>query len=249
MKGLLSSDNIDTKRGQNLTIKVIGIMLMSSKFSRQTATNFYPSIDVIDSSGKCLAVGKPLNTDHTNNKNLIYLITKARSQHRKMFLSQFEATPERTKSWMRKLTNSNDQIFFLLEKDGEFVGHYGLIIRDHNLVELDNSILWDENVPKGFMVHVEHAILNFAFGYLNRTSAIARVLNHNLSCVAMHQKTGFKFHSEEPLEKKQLKNDDIILQISNKNQSKQATTYLLSWWLNSKEYWEIRAAAGYSIKT
>ena len=222
---------------------------MSSKFSRQTATNFYPSIDVIDSSGTCLAVGKPLTANHTNNKKLISLMTKARYQHRGMFLSQFEATPERTKSWMGKLANSNNQIFFLLEKDGEFVGHYGLIIRDHNLVEVDNSILWDENVPKGFMVHVEHAILNFAFGYLNKTSAIARVLNHNLSCVAMHQKTGFKFHSEEPLEKKQLENDDIILQVSNKNQPKQTNKYLLSWWLNSNDYWEIRAAAGYCIKT
>ena len=222
---------------------------MSSKFSSQTFTNVYPRIDVINDSGACLAVGKPLNNGHIYNKKLIFLITKARSQHRKMFLSQFEATPERTKLWMRKLANSNDQILFLFERKGKFVGHYGLIIRDNNSVEVDNSILWDQNVPKGFMVHVEHAILNFAFGYLKKSSAIARVLNHNLSCVAMHQKTGFIFQNEQPLEERKMKNGDIVLQVSNKSHSKQTTACLLSWQLNSKEYWKIRASAGYSIQT
>lgn len=209
------------------------------------SNNACPRIVIFDVAGNTIAIGRPIEARDLTDVKLIHALTHARTQNRNRFLSQFSATPERTRAWMSRIVNAKNQLLFLIEIEGKCVGHYGVIIENENSVELDNSILMDQDVPKGFMSHVENAILGFAFGYLLKNMAFGRVLSNNFACVAMHQAAGLRLHRDEPLFGQTLENGDLLLETSNVNNVENAVAQLLHLSITASEYWQIRQELGY----
>lgn len=204
-----------------------------------------PRIVIFDVAGDTIAIGRPIEARDLTDVKLIHALTDARTQNRNRFLSQFSATPERTKTWMSQKVDAEDQVLFLIEIQGKCVGHYGVVIENEYSVELDNSILMDHDVPRGFMSHVEHAILGFVFGYLFKNMAFGRVLSNNFACVAMHQAAGLRLHRHEPLFGQTMENGDFLLEASNVNNVENAVAQLLHLTINASEYWQIRQGLGY----
>lgn len=198
-----------------------------------------PKIDIIDKFGDKLAVARLLDLGDLEDEYLISLFVKARSRHSDMFLTKFQPSTSQTMAWMRKLICSDDRLMFVIEYNETIVGHYGLIILDDQTIEMDNAILWDRRVPKGFMIDLEHAMLRFAFGSLQKNTAIARVLSHNLACINLHRRTGFKFQSEEALIVQTSENGRMNLKVGSEKDGRAYGRRLLSLSLQASEYWSI----------
>lgn len=204
------------------------------------------SLQIITPNEEVIGSARIMCADDVDDAYLVDAITDARNRYREQFLTQFTATPNRTRNWMRRILAADDRMLFMLENTQNLiVGHYGLIFHDNEMVELDNSIIWSKNVQRKFMAHVEHAILNYAFGDLARKVALARLLDRNFMCVAMHRTAGFVFHSEELLVKNELGNGDIVLQPSILGEGESVAGTLLHWLLVSNDYKRVRAASGY----
>ena len=205
-----------------------------------------PSFSVTDNSGTEIGVGRPLRALDLENTDLINTLTRARAKNQGMFLTQFEASFERTRKWMANKVKADDEVFFLIERENTLVAHYGLINKDDETAELDNSILIKNSVPKYFMVHTEHAILALSFGFLKKSQVIARVLNNNFSCIAMHQAAGLRMQSEQPLIVNSSKKEEKVLEIlQEKTATKNHTLHLLQLSLKAADYWLIREKMGY----
>jgi hypothetical protein len=89
----------------------------------------------------------------------------------------------------------------IYEGNGRLVGNIGLCNLCRDSVELDNVVRGESVKIRGFMDHVESAILNFAFNRLLVFEVYLNVLSTNAPAIRHYEKNGFAFDSAVPLKK------------------------------------------------
>lgn len=104
-----------------------------------------PKIVIFNVARKTIAVIRSIEARDLIDVNLIRALTHTRTQNQNRFLSQFSATPERTKAWMSRMLDAEKHVLFLIEIEGKCVDHHGINSENENAVELDKTISEKEN--------------------------------------------------------------------------------------------------------
>ncbi|MDQ6884300.1 MAG: GNAT family N-acetyltransferase [Candidatus Dormibacteraeota bacterium] len=137
----------------------------------------------------------------------VELITAWRNQHRGSFLTDFEATPARTRSWLTDVAGPDlSRILFMLEPErGTPFGHVGLCAIDpaRRYGELDNIVRGDGG-PKGAMRLATDALLHWSRETLLLRHLAVRVMADN-PALAFYLGIGFRAVRDVPL---QLRTED-----------------------------------------
>jgi RimJ/RimL family protein N-acetyltransferase len=129
----------------------------------------------------------------------IALLTQWRNRYRRYFLTDFEATEERTLRWLTSIAGpDSSRILFMVETiDGEPFGHVGLCNVDEIYGELDNVVRGGEG-PEGSMAAAASAVCAWARSTLGLEQLWVRVLADN-PAVIFYEKLGFRPVKDVPL--------------------------------------------------
>jgi len=131
----------------------------------------------------------------------IELLTQWRNQNHGRFLTDFEATPERTFRWLTVTAGPDlTRILFMLDSsDGRPFGHVGLCEIDptRQYAELDN-IVRGEGGPPGAMRAAVMSLTDWARNSLGLDHLAVRVMADN-PAVGFYERLGYRFVRDIPV--------------------------------------------------
>jgi RimJ/RimL family protein N-acetyltransferase len=152
--------------------------------------------------GLCLPVGSPVvallrplgTTPGTTGLADIARLTNWRNRFVTAFLTEFEATPERTARWLATTVHQDDTkiIFMVDELDGRTVGYMGLaaINWDSGYFEAD-SIVRGEPAPRGLMGESLKTLMRWAAAQFGFGDPWVRVRSDN-PALRFYEEIGFE---------------------------------------------------------
>ncbi|HPI41070.1 MAG TPA: aminotransferase class I/II-fold pyridoxal phosphate-dependent enzyme [Pseudobdellovibrionaceae bacterium] len=166
---------------------------------------YVKSISLKDNMGFLVPVPKL----HLENQELIELLTVWRNENKHVYPSQFTATPESTKSWLKtRLLETPDRMLFLIyNKVGKLVGHIGyanvlLGVKENKcLLEIDNVIRGIKEIEPGIMSNAMNSLIDWANEKLLPDEIYLRVFSDNKHAIDFYLKNSFIKNNLIPLYK------------------------------------------------
>lgn len=132
----------------------------------------------------------------------VRLLTEWRNRHVTVFLTEFEATQERTAAWLVSTVGRDPGriVFTLRGPSGTVFGLCGLAFADWvaGTVELDGVVRGTTAAPGGMSVAVP-ALLDWAVGQLGLTTPLVRIVSDNSHALAFYRRLGFVETHRVPL--------------------------------------------------
>lgn len=124
---------------------------------------------------------------------LLAQVTQWRKRNMRMFLSQFEASTERTVAYFRELAlpRADRALFFLLDAQGTVMGHLGIANWTDASAELDNVVRGVGGGHPQLMYYAERRLLDWVFENSSVRTVFARVLSYNWMAQDLHSSIGF----------------------------------------------------------
>ena len=111
-----------------------------SSLKNNTSEKF--SIAIKDNNDKVIGSLVLVQKRDANNPIILDALTRWRKKYMKYFLTQFNASTNRTKSWLENIViPSTDRLLFLiLDEDNNLIGNFGIADILFDRCELDNLI-------------------------------------------------------------------------------------------------------------
>jgi|LauGreDrversion4_2_1035121.scaffolds.fasta_scaffold52580_2 hypothetical protein len=147
--------------------------------------------------GRLVPVGQWILDDHEK----IELIRSWRQRAMRMFLTQFESTVEKTRSYLENLSVFQEGriLFLLFDAEDRFVGHLGVANIDGKTGELDNLMRGLEGGDPRLIYFSELALLDWYFKNLDVAESYVRVLSYNWLVISLHEEVGYVLYQSLPL--------------------------------------------------
>lgn len=150
-------------------------------------------------AGREIATLEPVTRRTLEDDHLIESMARWRNAAVEGFLTQFEATVDNVRTWLREtvLCDPARLIFFIVTA-GRPLGTIGFFNLTSTSVVLDRLILGERGGPPRLMFHCEQALLRWLFSLgLERVEAF--VLERNFLALDLQQKIGFHVEEKIPL--------------------------------------------------
>lgn len=156
----------------------------------------------------CLTVGTPVESrlrcvatvpDRINEED-VRCLTEWRNQHVSSFLTEFEASPERTRNWLTEHVRRNDgKILFMVEDaGGRTIGYMGISFIDWQARAAEaDSVVRGLDAPRGLMGRALLHLLAWARAQLLIEEFHVRVRSDN-PAVGFYERIGFEELWREP---------------------------------------------------
>ncbi|WP_189950906.1 GNAT family N-acetyltransferase [Streptomyces alanosinicus] len=129
-------------------------------------------------------------------------LTEWRNRFVQVFLTEFEATAERTADWLREVIGPDDSkiIFMLDDADGRTVGYMGLaqIDWESGRFEVDGIVRGAPQAKGGISAGLR-TLMSWALGQLGLAEARVRVRSDNPRAVDFYRRIGFVEDFRRPL--------------------------------------------------
>lgn len=153
--------------------------------------------------GSLLPIGPWLLDDAAQ----IAAISAWRQRAMRMFLTQFQATPENTRRYLETMSigEAGRLLWLILDEGGRCIGHIGLsgaTAADGGRAELDNLMRGVDGGDPGLIQLAEVALLRWAFDVLGLRHIDLRVVSYNWMVMALHEDVGFETTRQAPLHKR-----------------------------------------------
>lgn len=131
---------------------------------------------------------------------LVAEISKWRARAMKMFLTQFESTPLKTKEYLASQSVAvSNRILFLIEAEGVFVGHIGLSNATTETAEVDNLMRGVAGGSTDLIEVSERTLIGWSFSVLGLKSLSLRLISYNFMAREIHASLGFVTSQRLPL--------------------------------------------------
>lgn len=168
----------------------------------------------------------PVSKLHLEDHELIELLTIWRNENKHVYPSQFTATPESTKSWLRtRLLETPDRMLFLIyNRVGRLIGHIGWanafadLQKSKCTLEIDNVIRGINGVEPGIMANAMSSLIYWANEKLFPDEIILRVFEDNKHAINFYMKNDFVKDTIIPLFK-ETRSDGVYYSETAKNKA------------------------------
>jgi hypothetical protein len=159
------------------------------------------SIPINNDSGSTIGFLVNLASDDVENLELMTAISSWRNKSKKFFLSQFEATPARTRSWLEHdvIPATDRQIFLVYTNEELLIGHIGYKSLRDGSAELDNFVRGEPGGDPRLIYFAERTLLEWLHKERGVMHFEARVQSHNFLALQLHQSLGFRVKLRLPL--------------------------------------------------
>lgn len=143
--------------------------------------------------GRCIGTMRLIDKARTRDPVLAANLTRWRNASMRFFLSQFDATKERTQQWLDNIVlASEDRLLFeLLDNTGRAIGHAGVCNLNENWAELDNFIRGESGGDPGLFVAAEITLLRWLFCKLGIKIVSLYIFSNNWIPIRNHISIGF----------------------------------------------------------
>ncbi|MEJ5977032.1 GNAT family N-acetyltransferase [Novosphingobium sp. PS1R-30] len=149
-------------------------------------------IDLNDDDGTAIGRLVPLTEAHLANDEVIGKLTDWRNASMGSFLTQFTATPERTRSWLRNAVfASTSQMMFLIYADDVLIGHFGFKDLTHETVLLDNAMRGERGGHPKLLQIAGRALIDWLFATAGVRTVTGYVLSTNPAAIMLNRAIGF----------------------------------------------------------
>ncbi|MGF0537430.1 GNAT family N-acetyltransferase [Agrobacterium sp. ES01] len=149
-------------------------------------------------------IGKlvPLTRKHLENEQVIGKLTDWRNANMQFFLTQFTATPERTKTWLDQVVfKTPTQLMFLIYAGDDMIGHFGFKDLTADDVMLDNAMRGERGGHPKLLQIAGRALIEWLFSKTGVKKVLGYVLSNNASAIMMNRTMGFGGWHKYPLNK------------------------------------------------
>lgn len=137
----------------------------------------------------------PVAQVHLGDDALLQRLTQWRNRFVHVYPTQFLATLESTRAWLRdRLLAVEDRMLFLVvDKQGAVVGHMGFnsCFNDEAQMELDNIVRGVDGVERGIMANALLTLTEWARKTINVEGFFLRVFADNAKAIDFYRSLGF----------------------------------------------------------
>lgn len=177
-----------------------------------------------------------IDKSRANARQLAAALTKWRNASMRFFLSQFEATDERTHQWLSHivLPSDNRLLFELLDEDGRPVGNAGVCNLSDSEGELDNFIRGEPGGDPRLFVAAEEAMLHWLFCGLQVETVSLHIFSNNWIPISNHLALGFAITGKHALTK--VEKDGMIHHLLDSTEGQPVKYSYLKMTLNKGDY-------------
>lgn len=157
----------------------------------------------IEADGAVIGALVPIGPWVLSGEQHIGLICQWRQSAMKMFMAQFDSTPERTRHYLehRSVGEADRILFFIHDADDRCVGHGGFSGIGDDTAELDNLMRGVGGGHPALIQHAERTLLTWLFEQMGSAEITARVLSYNWLVIELHERLGFERRACLPLKK------------------------------------------------
>jgi RimJ/RimL family protein N-acetyltransferase len=159
-----------------------------------------PPIPIYTSDATVAGHLVPITHKLAEDAAIIDSLFRWRRDNMAAFLTNFAATPEKTKAYLTSMSLSDAaRILFLLADGERFVGHMGLCNITADSAEIDNVVRGEVTSVSSFMVFAHIALLRWTFSNLNVPLVYLNVLADNIRAIRTYKRVGLVETSRTPL--------------------------------------------------
>lgn len=177
---------------QDLKIYINKVMLSKEEF--------YIKID--DEDGEEVGKLRPLVKADLDNYSLIEKLTSWRNENMEMFLTNFTATPERTRDYLEVITEEgSSQTLFVVEEQGKTVGQVGW--KDLNDVDaiMDNGMKGERTINPKLLIYAHKSLAKWLFANSTIKFMYGWLVTDNVPGIMMNKQIGWSKWLRHPLTK------------------------------------------------
>lgn len=160
----------------------------------------------------------PVCEAHLQDEVLLQKITEWRNTNVEVYPSQFTATLESTRVWMkdRLLAIPDRMLFLVVDNTGKHVGHIGFngCHNDDFFFEIDNVVRGVQGVSKGLFSRAMNSLIEWARKTINVNGFFLRVMEDNLQAIEFYKRNSFYEERHIPLVR-EVKGDVILYRDAN----------------------------------
>lgn len=155
--------------------------------------NIVREIPIFDDSHQYIGKLKPIDIELVQDQMVIESLTKWRQKFMRFFMTQFEATPERTGKWLKNnvLTDDSRLLFLIYDENNKLIGNFGICNIQEQNVELDNLIRGEKGGHKHLIFFSELTLISWLYS-LDVVNIYLRVFSNNFKTISLHSSVGFK---------------------------------------------------------
>ena len=180
-----------------------------SSLKNNTSEKF--SIAIKDNNDKAIGSLVLVQKRDANNPIILDALTRWRKKYMKYFLTQFNASTNRTKSWLENIViPSTDRLLFLiLDEDNNLIGNFGIADILFDQCELYNLIRGEKGGHPKLIYFSELSLLKWLFLEKNVKRVNLHVFANNLPTIKLHKSVGFVEIGRRKLERVQSKDGAV----------------------------------------
>lgn len=187
--------------------------------------NLKLSLDILTEDGIKIGELRALTMLQLGDNTVIEKLTYWRNQNMGNFLTQFVATPERTKNWLLNVMfKSQGQMLFLVYVDDQVIGHLGFKNLTHEDVLLDNAIRGERCGHPKLFVMAGKTLNEWLFREADVKIIYGYVMANNATAIMMNKQIGFGDWTRLPLVK-EMKGGEAKWEIGIEGQTSPDNTY------------------------
>ena len=180
-----------------------------SSLKNNTSEKF--SIAIKDNNDKAIGSLVLVQKRDANNPIILDALTRWRKKYMKYFLTQFNASTNRTKSWLENIVipSSDRLLFLILNEDNNLIGNFGIADILFDRCELDNLIRGEKGGHPKLIYFSELSLLKWLFLEKNVKRVNLHVFANNLPTIPLHKSVGFVEIGRRKLERVQSKDGAV----------------------------------------
>lgn len=166
-------------------------------------------IDIVNDNYEKIGYLKPITKSIVLNDFIIKKLTKWRNNSMQFFMTQFNATFERTKNWLNKtvLSDNTRVLFIIYDSSGKAIGNYGFARLNEYSAEIDNLIRGETEGHPQLIYYTEVALIKWIFSNLRIEKITGNIFTDNIIPLLIHKEVGFIIREKYPLYKKVINNE------------------------------------------
>jgi perosamine synthetase len=174
----------------------------------------------------------PVSKAHEADNELLEKLTAWRNENVNVYPTQFVATVESTKAWLkdRLLAVDDRMLFLIVDNQGKVAGHIGFngCNNDDYLFEIDNVIRGEQAAAKGIFSAGMFALMELARKTLNVEGFFLRVMDDNPHAIEFYKRNGFIEDCRIPLFREE-KTGVVSYREANKDEQASKTFVRMVW--------------------
>ncbi len=159
-------------------------------------------IPIYDDNGAEIGVMRPITKLHLQYNDIIEKMTNWRNQYNTFFLTQFNATPERTKQWLKTVVLSDPtRLLFLIYYRDKLIGHQGFKELRGDSVFTDNLLRGERDGHPSLMRYAGSTLVEWLFDFMQVNEVYGYLFANNAMAIKLNRDVGYSFLEKFPLQK------------------------------------------------